>query len=209
MDWLPPMAFLSPGQTLLAVNKHIESEENNNKMSLLTSTSDGSNLVAIGAADRNRNHRPYKRVQLSTSMDSAGSATLSIKSEVEESAILKEVSPSEDSAESRLAAFYKSGLTNSSESCDSELQNPSLIAKCSASATAPVYDGTEPSSSIEDEHYLHPQHHQQQQQQRSPSRLYSVKSEDIAAAANSAEDLCQIFGITSSTIFSGGGELQF
>lgn len=186
MDWVPPMAFLSPGQTLLAVHKHIEAEESN-KLTLLNSTGDGANLVSANSIDKNRNHRPYKRVQLSTSMDSGASAG---KSPKQEKSSLKDISPSEDSAESRLAAFYKSGLTNSSESCGSELQKSNSFL---AAATIPVSDGTEPSSSLEVD------------EERSPSlHLYKKSFNDIAAAANSAEDLCQIFAIASPAIFRGG-----
>lgn len=186
VNWLPPMAFLSPGQTLLAVHKHIEAEESN-KLTLLNSTGDGNSLVSVNTIDRNRNHSPYKRVQLSPSMDSSASERKSAKLD---KGVLKEISPSEDSAESRLAAFYKSGLTNSSESCGGELQ------KSNATAIIPAYDGTEPSSSAEVDDEQSPSSHLQKKK----SGVFN----NIAAAANSAEDLCQIFGIASPSIFKGG-----
>eukprot|EP00597_Dinobryon_sp_UTEXLB2267_P010324 CAMPEP_0170099280 /NCGR_PEP_ID=MMETSP0020_2-20130122/943_1 /TAXON_ID=98059 /ORGANISM="Dinobryon sp., Strain UTEXLB2267" /LENGTH=452 /DNA_ID=CAMNT_0010321903 /DNA_START=1 /DNA_END=1359 /DNA_ORIENTATION=- len=125
VGWVPPIAFLSPNQTLLVVNQRMDSD----KEKSTSPSSRGSN-----------------RIITSVKPEIARSGTISSASFDSDSGIITEgssnsakeqsewvpsnmLSASAEEAEFRLTAFYKSEFSNSSESFDSKYAMPSYISR--------------------------------------------------------------------------------
>lgn len=221
IGWMPPTAFLSPNQTLLAVNRRIDSANEEREKSLSKSLErEVGDHKYLEAEDRSENSSENLR---------------SVDKEKEKEEKKKKEEEVYDDAENRLAAFYKSEFAQSSASFEGKYSLPRRVSFASLVTSpadtinqkgAPIAEDASPTRS--------PTQSGEEGQERTAaletSPVESSVIEDDGSenlgdddleektaeyekggvtSQHTTSDLCQIFGVSSAAIFDGGIGIQF